>query len=106
MEILTIWIVVAIVAAIVAHNKGRSGVGWFLLCILLTPLAILVLLALATLKTPEPQPVRMIDAPGEATKTCPHCAETVKAAAKICRFCRYEFPVETPVAAHSKGPWG
>ena len=27
-----------------------------------------------------------------ATKVCPQCAEEVKAAAKICRFCRYEFP--------------
>lgn len=26
------------------------------------------------------------------TKICPQCAEEVKAAAKICRFCRYEFP--------------
>jgi hypothetical protein len=31
----------------------------------------------------------------EPTKTCPQCAETVKAAAKICRFCRYEFPPES-----------
>lgn len=30
----------------------------------------------------------------EATKSCPQCGETVKAAAKICRFCRYEFPAE------------
>jgi hypothetical protein len=55
MEILVIWIVVAVVAAIVASNRGRSGAGWFFLCLLATPLAILVLLALPTLKPPEPQ---------------------------------------------------
>ena len=27
-------------------------------------------------------------------KICPQCAETVKTAARICRFCRYEFPAE------------
>ena len=53
--IILCWIVVPIVAAIVASNKGRSGAGWFFLCLLLTPLAILVLLALPTLKPPEPQ---------------------------------------------------
>jgi hypothetical protein len=33
------------------------------------------------------------------TKTCPDCAEEVKAAARICRFCRYEFdkPEENPL---------
>jgi hypothetical protein len=33
------------------------------------------------------------------TKTCPDCAEEVKAAARICRFCRYEFdkPEEPPL---------
>jgi hypothetical protein len=28
------------------------------------------------------------------TKTCPDCAETVKAAAKVCRFCGYRFEPE------------
>lgn len=96
MEILVIWTVVAIVGAIVATNKGRSGAGWFFLCLLLTPLAILVLLALPTL-----------DAPG--TKMCPQCAEIVKAAAKICHFCHYEFadsapgPFDTPEKRAERG---
>ncbi len=50
MEIVVIIIVsyvaFAIVAAIVAKNKGRSEVGWALASLLLTPLVILVLLAL------------------------------------------------------------
>ena len=29
----------------------------------------------------------------KTTKTCPQCAEEVKVAATICRFCRYGFPV-------------
>jgi hypothetical protein len=94
MEWLVVWIVLAFVGAIVASNRGRSGAGWFFLCLLLTPLMLLVLLALPTRKLPQPQPVRVIEASDhEPTKTCPQCAETVKAAAKICRFCRYEFPV-------------
>jgi hypothetical protein len=99
MEILVIWTVVAIVAAIVATNKGRSGAGWFFLCLLLTPLALLVLLALPTLKPPEPQPVRLVgDVSDGPTKICPQCAENVKAAARICHFCGYKFP-EDPASS-------
>ncbi len=28
------------------------------------------------------------------TKECPQCAETVKARARICRFCHYQFETE------------
>ena len=50
-----------------------------------------------------PHPIRTSDESGAAdqpaTKVCPDCAETVLAAARICRFCRHEFkPEARPVA--------
>lgn len=33
----------------------------------------------------------MTDKPISETKTCPTCAEEVKTAAKVCRFCGYDF---------------
>src|SRR4029079_2815589 len=37
-----------------------------------------------------------IGEPDEATKVCPECAETVKAAAKVCRFCGHRFDAAAP----------
>jgi hypothetical protein len=47
--IILFWIIVPICAAIVAGNKGRSGAGWFFITLLLSPAAILILLALPAL---------------------------------------------------------
>jgi Uncharacterised protein family UPF0547 len=83
--------VVAVVAFVVASDKGRSDIEWAVACALL-PAAILILIALPTLKPPQRS---------SGTKACPQCAENVNVAAKICRYCRYEFPVTEMLEAQS-----
>jgi hypothetical protein len=47
MVLMVVWILFAIGAAIAASNKGRSGIGWFLLGIPLGPFALLFALLVA-----------------------------------------------------------
>lgn len=35
--------------------------------------------------------VERIEASSDSTKPCPDCAETIKAGAKVCRYCGYRF---------------
>jgi hypothetical protein len=91
-----LWIVIAVVAAIVAENKNRSSAGWLCTCLFLSPAMILILLALPNRSDPRYFNEQAV----VTTKTCPQCAETVKAKAKICRFCRYEFASSAIEDAH------
>jgi len=90
MEVFLLWLAFAIVVGIAASARGRSGLAWFLIAVLISPLialiAVLVMRNLAqTSWAQEPHST------APATKKCPQCAEQVMAEATICRFCRHEF---------------
>lgn len=72
------WLIIGpAIAGVLAHRKDRSVIGWVLLVFFLTPIWILLLLALPT-----------------KGKICPSCAETVKWDAQICRYCQYQFSTQ------------
>ena len=43
MEIVIFWVIFALVVSFIAINKGRSGMGFFILSILLSPLLGLII---------------------------------------------------------------
>ena len=82
MEIVLGWIVLSVVAGVIAGSRGRNGGGYFLLSLILSPLVGIILAAAMPVKRPrDPVP----------QKRCPRCAEMVQAPALICRHCGHEF---------------
>lgn len=94
MEIFAIMLVGAILNALLAKGRGRSPMGWAVLGAFFPLISLLILAILRDLRDPDPlarptpnlQPALPPDA-----KACPRCAEHVKRAATICRFCGYDF---------------
>ncbi|HQR22430.1 MAG TPA: zinc ribbon domain-containing protein [Burkholderiaceae bacterium] len=90
------WVLSAAVVGVAAASRGRSGFGWFLLSLAISPLLGLVL----ALVLPRRE-TAVAD-----TRECPFCAETIKAKAAVCRYCQRELPPLEAVAVLpvKKGP--
>ena len=111
MELLVFWLLCAIVAAVIANAKGRSGFGWFLIGLLISVFAIILVAAMPAIRAEPvraaPDPAmrtgdRRVLGPGVAARAepderrpCPECAELIMRQAKKCRFCG---AVVTPLA--------
>lgn len=91
MELITIslsWLIFAVVVGVAANARGRSGFGWFLIALLVSPLVALILvLVMRKIEPPVAQPKISTD-----ERPCPFCAETIKKAAIKCRHCGSDVP--------------
>lgn len=73
--ILLLWLGFAVGVGILASRYQRSGFGWFVLAMIISPLLSgILILAL-----------------GPSGKKCPNCGETVKKEARTCRYCNHSF---------------
>lgn len=105
MEFVVIILLGAILNGILASSRGRNTPGWALLGACFPLISLLILVLLPDLKANSSIQAQLIEAEHQRRlaelhsnqsnpddqKNCPRCAESVKRAAKVCRFCGYEF---------------
>ena len=90
LDYLILLALIGIIPGVIASARGLSFLAWFLYGAILWPVA-MVHVWFAT-------PDSVTIATRTHSRTCPHCAETVKAEAKVCKHCGRDLVATTPAA--------
>jgi hypothetical protein len=84
MTFVIFWALFAVAVGIWASNRGRSGFGWFMLAVIISPLLAFIFCAVAK----DLSKAAVQAAPSQASHVkCPACAEWVLPEASVCKHC-------------------
>jgi hypothetical protein len=108
MEMFLIWVILSIVIGVGAGSRGRSGVGWFFLSLITSPLIAGILLALmpslAQVQSAASSPAAPLSAEADDLRKCPECAELIKREARKCKHCGSQVEPLQPATTVSAAP--